>query len=145
MGKAIGIHISVGKHEERLPKESVECKENHGIIGDYYAGKRDKNISFLAQEVINEVGLCCVMVPAAGSFKENITTFGVDLSEYPLGTHFKLGETIHEITQIGKTCNLYCNIYKEDKSCQVPFKTVFTKVLKNGMINLNDEIVIIPN
>lgn len=143
MGEVIAINISEGKHKARLEIKSGVCKENFGIVGDYYAGKAHKNISFIDIAVLDTLGLSCVKNPLAGSFKENITTRGIDLSNFNVGTRIKIGETIQEITTIGKTCHMHCDIYKENPNCKVPFKTVFTKVIVGGVIKNSDRIEIV--
>lgn len=140
MGRVEAIHVSQGKHKKRIKKEHVKCKENYGILGDYYGGKAEKNISFLSLEAIENASNSCVKELIAGSFKENITTEEIDLSNYDIGTRIKVGDTIQEISKVGKTCNEYCEIYKKNPECKIPFKTVFTKVLKDGTISINDKI-----
>lgn len=77
-------------------------KEDFGIVGDSHAEQGSiRQISLLGIESINKmkeygIGLC------VGKFAENVTTEGICLYELPVGTILKIGETLHEVTQIGK-------------------------------------------
>ena len=48
-----------------------------------------------------------------------------------------------EVTQIGKECHHGCEIMKQVGSCIMPTQGIFGKVLKNGTINVGDEVSII--
>ncbi len=89
MGKVESLHISKGKHKERIKVECIECKKEYGIIGDSYAGKGEKQVSLIAAETIGDMGKCCTNSPKPGEFKENITTSGINLAQYPIGTRIK--------------------------------------------------------
>jgi MOSC domain-containing protein YiiM len=77
---------------------------------------------------------------SAGKFAENITTEGITLYELPVGTVLKIGETIMEVTQIGKKCHSECEIFKQVGDCVMPREGIFAKVLKEGWIKAGDEI-----
>ena len=46
----------------------------------------------------------------SGKFAENLTTIGICLHTLPVGTRLRIGETLHEVTQIGKECHHGCAI-----------------------------------
>lgn len=83
------------------------------------------------------LGLC------SGKFAENLTTEGIVLHELPVGTQVKIGETIHEVTQIGKECHTGCAIKVQVGQCIMPKEGIFTRVLKTGTIKVGDSIEII--
>lgn len=140
MGKVIAIHISTGKHQPRMSLNNVQCIEGFGLEGDAYGGRDDKQVSFMSVETIEKVGACCVDSPRPGSFKENITTFDIDLAKYPTGTQLQVGESVHEITKIGKTCYMFCGIDNGEEKCPIPMQTVFTKVVQSGRLKEGDSI-----
>ena len=78
-----------------------------------------------------------------GSFAENITTIGIELHTLPIGTQLQIGETIHEVTQIGKTCHTKCAIYHQVGNCIMPTEGIFTKVIKGGKVKKGDLIKIV--
>lgn len=70
-----------------------------------------------------------------GDFAENITTEGIDLHHLPIGTRLNLGNTVIEITQIGKECHHGCAIFAAVGDCVMPRKGVFAKVVEEGEIS----------
>ena len=79
-----------------------------------------------------------------GDFAENIASLGVDWKTVPVGTKVKLGdEVIVEITQIGKVCHKKCAIYYKAGDCIMPKEGVFARVLKGGLLKVNDKIELI--
>ena len=101
MPKVLAVCISENKGERKKPVESVELRENHGIVGDAHAGDWHRQVSLLAQESIDKMRAMGLDVNA-GDFAENITTSGIDLVSLPIGTRLQIGETLLEVTQIGK-------------------------------------------
>ena len=78
-----------------------------------------------------------------GAFAENILTEGIKVSELPVGTKIRIGESLLEITQIGKECHNDCVIRKQVGDCVMPREGVFAVVLKDGTIKSGDEIVVL--
>ena len=78
-----------------------------------------------------------------GKFAENITTEGIVLHELPVGTKLKIGETIQEVTQIGKECHKGCAIKNKVGTCIMPTEGIFTRVIKGGMVKEGDFIEIL--
>lgn len=78
-----------------------------------------------------------------GVFAENITTEGIILYELPIGTRLRIGDTIQEVTQIGKECHDGCEISKIVGKCIMPKEGIFAKVLKEGKVKKGDKIQII--
>jgi MOSC domain-containing protein YiiM len=70
-----------------------------------------------------------------GDFAENITTEGVDLSSLPIGTRIYIGDTVMEVTQIGKECHHGCAIYQAVGDCVMPRKGIFARVLEGGEVS----------
>ncbi len=69
-----------------------------------------------------------------GVFAENITTEGIILYELPVGTRLKIGDTIQEVTQIGKECHSGCEIARKVGKCVMPKEGIFTKIIKGGIV-----------
>lgn len=143
MAKVIAISISETKG---VPKENIpegNFIEDFGLEGDAHAGKWHRQVSLLGVESINKMkdigieGLC------SGKFAENITTEGINLYDLPVGTKLQIGETIQEVTQIGKECHTGCAIFQQIGQCIMPKEGIFTKVIKGGKIKVGDEIKIV--
>ncbi|MDD2737142.1 MAG: MOSC domain-containing protein [Desulfuromonadaceae bacterium] len=138
----IAVSVSKNKGERKTPVDHVNVLQNHGIEGDGHAGDWHRQISLLAQESIEKMQRLGLSV-TAGDFAENITTSGVDLPSLPIGTRLKVGETLMEVTQIGKECHTRCAIYYQAGDCVMPKEGIFTKVLQGGAIKPGDAIKII--
>jgi MOSC domain-containing protein YiiM len=139
MGIVKAVCISENKGERKKPVESVELRENHGIVGDGHAGDWHRQVSLLAQESIDKMRALGLDVNA-GDFAENITTTGIDLVSLPIGSRLQVGETLLEVTQIGKECHTRCAIYYQAGDCVMPKEGIFAKVITGGIIRPGDEI-----
>lgn len=139
MAKVLAVCISENKGERKKPVEAVELRENHGIVGDAHAGEWHRQVSLLAQESIDKMRKLGLDVNA-GDFAENITTSGIDLVSLPIGTRLQVGETLLEVTQIGKECHTRCAIFYQAGDCVMPKEGIFVKVITGGTIRPGDEI-----
>ena len=117
----------------------MELRENHGIVGDGHAGDWHRQVSLLAQESIDKMRAMGLDV-TAGDFAENITTSGIVLVSLPIGSRLQVGETLLEVTQIGKECHTRCAIFYQAGDCVMPKEGIFVKVLTGGTIQPGDEI-----
>lgn len=142
-GKIIAISISEKKGQKKHNIESANLIVDHGMEGDAHAGNWRRQISLLgikSIEYMREKGADV----KPGDFAENITVEGIVLYDLPVGTKLQLGpEVLLEVTQIGKECHHGCEIMKQVGSCIMPTQGIFGKVLKNGTINVGDDVSII--
>jgi len=139
MASVLAVCISENKGERKKPVEAVQLRENHGIIGDAHAGDWHRQVSLLAQESIDKMRALGLDV-TAGDFAENITTLGIDLVSLPIGSRLQIGETLLEVTQIGKECHTRCAIFYQAGDCVMPKEGIFVKVLTGGAIRPGDAI-----
>ncbi len=131
--------ISKNKGERKTPVDQVELRKEHGIINDAHAGDWHRQISLLASESIAKMQAMGLDVDS-GDFAENLTTRGIDLVNLPIGTRLKAGETLLEVTQIGKECHNRCAIYEQAGDCVMPKEGIFARVIEGGIIKPEDEI-----
>jgi MOSC domain-containing protein YiiM len=141
-GKVVAVCISENKGERKKPVTEVTVRENHGIEGDAHAGDWHRQISLLAMESIRKMQQKGLDV-TTGDFAENITTEGIDLPSLPIGTRLAIGETLNEVTQIGKECHTRCAIYHQAGDCVMPREGIFVKVLRGGAIRADDKIEVV--
>jgi len=138
-GKVVSLAVSLKKGTKKTPVEEVYVKEDHGIEGDAHAGAWHRQVSLLAHESIKKAQEMGLEV-GFGDFAENIATEGIAWQTLPIGTKFKVGEVILELTQIGKECHKRCAIYYMAGDCIMPREGVFAKVLKGGIIKVGDTV-----
>jgi MOSC domain-containing protein YiiM len=141
-GKVLATNVSLNKGERKTPAASVTLRENHGIEGDAHAGEWHRQVSLLAMESIAKMQAMGLDVKE-GDFAENITTEGVDLVSLPVGAKVTMGETVLEISQIGKECHNRCAIYYQAGDCVMPKEGVFAKVLTGGVVKPGDEVAVV--
>jgi len=142
-GKVIAINIS---EKKGVPKKTIEegiFQVDHGLIGDAHAGNWHRQVSLLGIESINKMKALGIEGLCTGKFAENLTTEGIELYKLPIGTKLEIGETLQEVTQIGKECHTKCAIFHQVGECVMPTDGIFTKVLKGGVIKPGDAIKII--
>lgn len=142
MAKVASLNISEKKGVVKVPVDRVEIKIDHGIVGDAHAGNWHRQISLLAKESIDKMINKGFDHLKFGDFAENITTEGIEVHTLLVGTRLKIGECEVEVTQIGKKCHSGCEIKKITGDCVMPREGIFVKVIKEGIINVNDEVVV---
>ena len=102
-----------------------------------------RTLSLLAEESVDKMrALGLTLQP--GDFAENILTRGLELKSLPIGTRLRVGETLLEVTQIGKKCHNDCEIKKLTGSCVMPTEGIFAIVLQEGEIFPGDTVTVEP-
>jgi len=141
-GNIVAVSISMKKGERKTPVASVELKENHGIVGDAHSGEWHRQVSLLALESIHKMQKLGLTV-GVGDFAENVTTEGIDLVSLPIGTRLALGESLLEVTQIGKECHTRCAIYYQAGDCVMPKEGIFARVIRGGVVRSGDRVSVL--
>ena len=141
MGVIKGICISEKRGTAKHEIEEAILAKDWGIQGDAHAGHWHRQVSLLSYEKIEEfrkkgadIGL--------GAFGENLIVSGYDFRSLPVGTRFRCGDAILEMTQIGKECHSHCEIYKRMGECIMLREGVFAVVLEGGTIRKGDNLEI---
>lgn len=122
--------------------DQIELKKEGGIAGDAHGEDIVRQVSFLGDESVDKLRDKMPEL-APGDFAENILTEGVTWYELPIGTRFRIGDVLFEMTQIGKECHHGCEIKKLTGDCVMPREGVFAKVLEEGIIRKGDEIEVL--
>lgn len=135
----VAVNMSEKKGERKTPVTAVDLLVNHGIAGDAHAGDWHRQVSLLAEESIDKMRALGLNVNA-GDFAENITTRGINLVSLPVGSLLQVGESLLEITQIGKECHNRCAIYYQAGDCVMPKEGVFAKVVTGGTVRPIDKV-----
>ena len=139
MIQVVAVSVSEKKGERKTPMNAVELQVNHGITGDAHAGDWHRQVSLLAEESIDKMRALGLNVNA-GDFAENITTKGINLVSLPVGSLLQVGESLLEVTQIGKVCHNRCAIYYQAGDCVMPKEGIFAKVITGGTVRPVDEV-----
>jgi MOSC domain-containing protein YiiM len=141
-GKIVAINISKKKGIPKTNVQQATLIENYGIEGDTHAGNWHRQISLLGIESIKKMREKGLNV-RPGAFAENITTEFLNLPKLNIGDKITIGDSVLEITQIGKECHTKCAIYYQAGDCVMPREGIFARVLKGGIIKVDDDLKII--
>ena len=138
-----GICLSEKRGTKKTEVLRAVLVKDHGIEGDAHAGRWHRQVSLLSAEKIEafrqkgaEVGY--------GDFGENLIVEGFDFRTLPVGTRFRIGDAVLEMTQIGKECHSHCTIYKQMGDCIMPREGVFAEVIEGGEIRVGDPVEQLP-
>lgn len=142
MAKIVSINRSDKKGIIKTPQQKGLFIENFGLQDDAHGGNWHRQVSLLGIESIEKMEKTIPSL-SDGDFAENLTTEGLVLYELPIGTKLQIGETIQEVTQIGKSCHTGCAIKQQVGNCIMPTEGIFTIVIKGGWVHIGDEIKIL--
>lgn len=143
MAKVVAINISDTKGVPKTTIDKGYFDIDCGLKGDAHAGAWHRQVSLLGMESVDKMKQKGLTDLETGSFAENITTEGVILFALPIGTKLRIGETLMEVTQIGKECHMGCAIRQKTGDCVMPREGIFAKVLNPGWVKTGDEIEIV--
>lgn len=142
-GEIVAVCTSLQKQTRKTNVKECVVKENHGLVGDAHSSSQThRQVSLLAQESIDKMRNMGLDVHP-GDFAENITTTGIKLVTIPIGTRIQLGDSILEVTQIGKECQNRCAIYQEAGDCIMPREGIFARVITGGKVKTGDKVRIV--
>ena len=139
VGKIIAVCTATEKGMIKHDVGEGLLLEELGIEGDAHAGFMHRQVSLIS---IEDIRTMMEKLPdlVPGSFAENLTTEGFDLSALKVGDRLKVGETILEVSQIGKECHTKCEVFRKTGDCIMPKKGIFTRVIKGGKVKTGDTI-----
>lgn len=148
IGKVFSLNKSEKKGVAKIPLKEAVFIKNYGLQGDVHAGTdTQRQVSLLSWESIQKKNFCLKRKGEElkpGDFAENITTAEIDLSLIKTGDRLRIGNVVLEVSQIGKKCHIYCEIYKKIGSCIMPKEGIFAKVIKGGKVRPGDIIRVEP-
>nr|WP_308758820.1 MOSC domain-containing protein [uncultured Anaerotignum sp.] len=144
MGKIMAVCISEKRGTQKKNIEKVRLIENFGLEGDAHGGNWHRQVSLLSYEKVRAFEEKGISVED-GAFGENLLVEGFDFKPLPVGTRFRCGDALLEMTQIGKECHSHCEIYQAVGDCIMPREGVFARVLHGGEIQIGDELEIVPS
>ncbi len=141
MGIIKAICLSKKRGTKKKPVESALAVTEYGLFGDAHAGNWHRQVSLLSWEKEEDFKRRGAPIDY-GAFGENLLVSGYDFKNLPIGTRFKCGDVVLEMTQIGKKCHSHCEIYKAVGECIMPREGVFARVLHGGILKTGAELSI---
>lgn len=143
MGKVIAVCISDVKGVQKQDIQKAYLKKDFGVQNDAHGGDWHRQVSLLSYDMVSDFNNKGAGVNH-GDFGENLLVEGIDFKTLPVGTKIKCGESLLEITQIGKNCHTRCQIYHKMGDCIMPREGVFAKVLEEGYVQVGDIAEVLP-
>lgn len=143
-GTVVAVCTSAKKGERKKNVGTAMLLPGQGLEGDAHAGFMHRQVSLLALESIQKMQAQGLDVHP-GDFAENITTEGLELYSLPIGTRLQAGETLLEVSQIGKECHTRCAIYYQAGDCVMPKEGIFAIVLTGGKLSVGDVVEVLGN
>jgi MOSC domain-containing protein YiiM len=134
--------IMIGRKKGN-PRESIGegfFAVDFGLKGDIHGGPGDKQVVFFGvkgRDRLSESpkeGLCFKR------FVPTLATEGTDLFKLPVGTGLKIGDSIMEISRVGKRCYPECVLVQAGTPCVMPDEVVFARVVESGLVRVGDAI-----
>lgn len=141
MGKVLAVCVSEKKGTLKTDVGSARFVPDWGIESDAHAGHWHRQVSLLGAEKIAAFRAGGARVEY-GAFGENLVVEGFDFRALPVGTLFRCGDVLLELTQIGKECHTHCAIYRQTGDCIMPREGVFARVIEGGTVSVGDEMTI---
>jgi MOSC domain-containing protein YiiM len=138
VGKVVGVCISQRRTD---PKQNVDkgfLQKGLGLVGDSHAGTENE-VSLLAIESLHKLRREAGISADPGSFAENITTEGIDLTLLPVGSQLQVGEAKLMVVQIGKDPSQPHTYHYQGYSL-LPTEGIFCKVTESGEVRVGDPI-----
>ncbi len=138
-GRVIAVCVSQERGTTKSDCGRGVLEPDYGLVGDAHAGSPVRQVSLLAQESVARARAEGVPV-VSDNHGENLTTSGIDLHRFPVGTRLAVGEeAVLEITQIGKAEH-DSPIFDLVKNRILPHEGVFAKVVLGGLVKTGDRI-----
>ncbi|OGC91662.1 MAG: hypothetical protein A2W25_13265 [candidate division Zixibacteria bacterium RBG_16_53_22] len=139
IGRVFKISISPQKGQKKMNIPVATIRQGCGIDGDAHS-ESTRPLSLLPLESFAKLWHPRLQLNP-GDFAENITTVGLDFSQFAVGSRLMLGNSIEiEITQIGKICHNGCIIRELAGDCIMPREGVFAKIISGGELKEGDPI-----
>jgi MOSC domain-containing protein YiiM len=142
-GKVVGVCVSQRRTD---PKKNVDkglLRKGLGLKGDSHAGT-EKEVSLLAIESLHRLNREAGISAEPGSFAENITTEGMDLTSLTIGSQLQVGEAKLMVVQIGKDPS-QSHTYRYQGYSLLTTEGVFCKVIESGEVKKGDLVRVLIN
>lgn len=143
IGEVTAIYIQHKKEESNKLIEEGFIEKGKGLKGDIHSNNGSRQVCIFTAEGWDEILLSYTEGLCINRFHENIRIKNLELYRLKVGHNIKIGESVQEVTQIGKRCFPECEIVKKGKTCPLSKQVIFTRVLESGRVRIGDEIFLI--
>lgn len=144
IGKVIGT-FSAKKADSGLPRpkvDSLKLIEGFGIEEDKFAGKDLEKTVMIVGQYSYDISLKEGINIQTGSLGENIL-FDFNPHDYSVGTKFKIGEAVIQITENCTICNHLAVFGKKLPEIVKDCRGIYCTIINNGVIKKDDSVELI--
>ncbi|RXK02689.1 MOSC domain-containing protein [Arcobacter sp. CECT 8989] len=144
IGKVVGT-FSAKKADSGLPRpkvDSLKLIEGFGIEEDKFAGKDLEKTVMIVGQYSYDISLKEGINIQAGSLGENIL-FDFNPHDYSVGTKFKIGEAVIQITENCTICNHLAVFGKKLPKIVKDCRGIYCTIINNGVIKKDDSVELI--
>ncbi len=137
--------IAVCKSDRRTdPKVDIGegvLRAGYGLEGDAHAGLSEREVALLDAARIKEINAAYGIDAVPGSFAENLTIAGADLTALRVGDVLQVGRTKLEVVQLGKPLSA-AHTYNFRGHSILPKYGIFCRVLEGGTVQHGDPVIL---
>lgn len=128
----------------RVAAETVTLVANHGIDGDYKAGRNPKRqVNILSLETIQELAAEGWKI-GPGELGEQIVISGLDVQALAPGARIRLGESaIVEITMLREPCGWLASHHGKDHEDVIGRMGVLGSVIEGGEVSVGSPVIVV--
>ena len=147
LGNALNLYIApIGTSGIRESRNTIELKENFGVIDDKFAGnpkKIDRSVMIVGTAPYTMAKEAEIELPEV-ALGENIL-LNFDPHALEIGSQLAIGEAILEITSACTLCSHLTQYHKDLPKLILKHRGIYCKIIKSGIISKNDSVTVIKN
>lgn len=143
MPQLVSVNSSQERNDPKVPLDTGELLTGHGLVGDAHAGLSDREVSLVAMEDVELANQRFGIQAGPGSFADNLTTEGLEMSTLHLGDRLRVGTAVIEVVQLGKPRTVV-HSYNFKGVSILPEVGVFCRVIEGGVVAPGDTIELLP-
>jgi MOSC domain-containing protein YiiM len=141
MAHIVAVCQSRQRTDPKVDAGEGELRAGRGLVGDAHAGLSERQVSLLAIESIERANREYGITAVPGSFAENLTTEGLDLSPLKVGDRLRVGKAELVVVQLGKPPET-AHTYNYQGVSILPWEGAFCRVTRGGWVRRGDKIAV---
>jgi MOSC domain-containing protein YiiM len=135
MATVVGLFVSPERGSGRSEaRERVLAIESQGLEGCAHANPPRREVLLASKEHLDAVGV------EPGAIRENVTVEGMDVHEWPVGQHVRVGGALLEITMVCDPCHRMDELRPGLRAEIDGRRGMLAHVVESGEIALGDAV-----
>lgn len=142
-GEIVAVSSSARKGIPKLPQSDIRLIPDHGVEGDRHAGSRNRQVSLLEQEVLEDLSALGMPV-GPGVLAENVLVRGLPFASLCPGDRLYAAEVILEVVEPRAPCRQLTAVDPRLPAVIEGRAGILCRVLAGGRLAPGDRIVRLP-